>query len=109
MGNKQKSLNLIEEADWETLLQMFGYLWEKEDVRDLIYSRVDMIAYRIEKKVDDKAEKELQDFIDFFSTPKIEKDYIEIEEMLKIDKKLDAMMEAKERKDEDYKEKYEDS
>ena len=106
---KTKALNLIEEADWEILLQMFGYLWEKEDARALIRHRVDMIAYRIEKKVDDKAEKELADFTEFFGEPKAKKDYIEIDEMLKIDKKLDAMMEAKEQKEEDYKEKYEDS
>ena len=121
MDNKQKALILVEESDWKTLLQMFGYLWEEEDVRDLIYSRVDMIAHCIEHKVYDKAEKELADFILFFSEPKSElskkyneifkkdiesikkDDYIEIDEMLKVDKKLDALMEAKEQRDEEYK------
>ena len=106
---KSRAMRLIKEADWETLLQMFNYLWEKEDIRDLVYSRVDMIALRIEKEVDDEAEKELNDFMTFFMTPKVEKDYIEIDEMLNVDKKLDAMMEAKIKKEEDYKEKKDES
>ena len=126
MDNKERAFKLIKKADWETIRQMVGFLFDKQYLRDLIYSKIDMIAHCIEHKVYDKAEKELIDFIEFFDNPKTElnkkyneifkkdiesikkKDYIEIDELLKTDRKLDAMMEAKEQKEEDYLEMDED-
>ena len=57
MAYEKEVLNLIKEADFETLLQMEGFLSEEEDLRDVMYHKVDMIIHRINKKVDDKAEK----------------------------------------------------
>ena len=134
MTTKEQAFKLIKEADWETIRQMVGFLFDEQYLRDLVYSKIDMIAHCIEHKVYDKAEKDLQDFIDFFGIwcdrcekfcskehscfkqkselskkydemfkKDIEsikkKDYIEIDEMLKTDSKLDAMMEAKEQKE----------
>lgn len=120
---EQKALKLIKEADWDTIRQMIGFLFEKETLKLLVWNRIEMIAHCIEHKVYDNAEKELNDFIQFFEESKSElskkydeifkkdiedikkDDYIEIDELLKTDKKMDAMMEAKERKDEEYPEK----
>lgn len=99
MNNKEKALKLIEEADWDTIRQMLGFLFDKETLKLLVWNRVDMIAHCIEHKVYDKAEKELNDFVNFFSEPKSElnkkydeifkkdiedikkKDFIEIDEL----------------------------
>jgi len=67
MTNKnEKALHLIQKATEEDLLLMEGFLTEEKELRALIHSKVDMIIYRINHKVDDEAEKQLKDFCEFF-------------------------------------------
>ena len=66
MDNKTKALELIEKADWETLLQMFGFLIEEDDLRALVRHRVEMKIHCEKHKVYPDAKKEVDDFIVFF-------------------------------------------
>lgn len=52
---KQKATMLIENADWETLLQMAGFLFDEKYLKGLVFSTI--IASEDEK---------INDFVEFF-------------------------------------------
>jgi len=80
MNNKEKSMKLLKEANEEDLLLMVGFLLDKQTLRALVWNKIDMVICRINHRVDDKAEKELEDFCDFFSNSKSDDRGIEIDE-----------------------------
>ena len=54
-GKRQIALNLIKDADWETLLQMAGFVFDEQFIRGHLIASMSLAD-----------EKQLEDFIEFF-------------------------------------------
>jgi len=72
MKKLNKALKLIQEANPEDMKKIVLFLFGKEHLKAMAYNHVEMILHRIKHNADNKARKELKDFLKKFSGKKKE-------------------------------------